>query len=148
MRFDNGAADGEDIMALKIEYLENGSEDCPLIRIYGRDPAAVCKLKTAMERLRDGVEQSIEAGKLEGFESAGDISLTMRVSAGSEGLKQIGRRFEWFLEAGSWGAAAALLEPFLERQEFHSHQWLCGAQATSGLNAGHISVLLSASGGW
>jgi hypothetical protein len=62
---------------MKIEYLHEGSADCPLIRVYGDDAAAAAELHRAIGRLADGTATQVAAHELPGFQSVGGCALTL-----------------------------------------------------------------------
>jgi hypothetical protein len=131
-------------MPMKIEYLHEGSADCPLIRIYGDDAAAVVEMNRAIGRLADGTATQFAAHELPGFHSVGGCALTLAAQAKDRGILVLGlRQFRWVLASSGWSRVAGFVEPFTKPMEHNGHQWLCGKEAAQGLDLGHISVLIS-----
>jgi hypothetical protein len=131
---------------VKIEYLHEGSSDCPLIRIYGDDVAAVAELHRAIGQLADGTARKVAAHELPGFQGVGGCTLTLAAEAEDQGILVLGlRQFRWVLANSSWSKVAGFVEPFAKKMEHHGHQWLCGREARQGLHVCHISVLISSS---
>jgi hypothetical protein len=109
---------------MKIEYLEDGSPDCPLIRIYGSDGTGLRHLRAAIRDLISGAKDSIALHQLPGFEAVDGCELTLRVAstARQKGVhQQTGALdFEWALSLPDWDTVAELIPPFIER----GFQWL------------------------
>ena len=60
---------------MKIEYLKEGSRDCPLIRIWGDEPDRVKDLKMHLEKLVEGKVREIALHHIIGFESVDQCTL-------------------------------------------------------------------------
>ena len=53
---------------MKIEVLTEGSEDCPLIRLFDFDPSEAKRLVGIFSKLADGSLQSVVLTEIPGFE--------------------------------------------------------------------------------
>ena len=49
---------------MKLEFIEAGSEDCPLIRIYDISPSAVAALLSQLARLSSGSSDAVDLHNL------------------------------------------------------------------------------------
>lgn len=127
---------------MKIEFLENGSDDCPLIRIYGNVPAVCQRLKEVFEQLADGIVCEVSLTDLPGIEPLGDCCLIAQAGRRDRGIVRKGSNdFRWVLTPGSWDNVAGLIEPFSQRQA-GGYQWLDQVPASE------ARVLVSTSGDW
>ena len=126
---------------MKLEYLADGSPDCPLDRLYDYTPAAAGQFLAAVAGQAYGSAERVEVHRLPFVEPVGGCRLTLArrscdraVTRGDEPAE-----FECGFTAGTWENVAGLVEPFAE--SVGGFQWLAGAPGEAGL-------LLSASGGW
>jgi hypothetical protein len=71
---------------MNIEYLSDGSSDCPLLRIYGNRKESLARLRLAFLQLANGVHQEIELNTLWGFEAIGECRLVARVHKDNPGV--------------------------------------------------------------
>jgi len=74
---------------MKLEYLPEGSVDCPLIRLYEFDRDQAAAFKSVLVRLRNG-EQQIQLHNEPFIETVGDCKLTLKKSA-----RDFGNCFKW-----------------------------------------------------
>ncbi len=115
-----------------IEYIPDGSPDCPLVRISETSRDDIQKLLTALKRLSKREDEKIE---MEG----NDIELICKSGEKDTGLRQItNHTFECVLACETWLQVYGLTEPFLEKQT--GFQWLS--------EDGPIRLLLSPAGAW
>jgi hypothetical protein len=132
---------------MRLEYLEDGSPDCPLIRIYGCDQGAMVTLHEAICDLAAGTTSKVEVVKLPGLRAVRGCTLALIPASRfrPEGIRQRSDTldFEWALPIPTWEIVAGLIEPFLKRSEHRHHQWLYGEEAIPPLNHGEVAVLLS-----
>ncbi|MCC6983940.1 MAG: hypothetical protein IT535_11765 [Bauldia sp.] len=137
---------------MNLEFLEEGSEDCPLIRLYGTVPAEFVSLHREIRRLATGEVERVSVDRLPGFRSVDGCELTMVSSPRDIGVhrRQGTPSFEWQLTPSMWDIAGDFIDPFARDLEVGRYQWLAGRQGGSGLNVGKIAVLMSAteSGEW
>lgn len=127
---------------MQIEYLHSGSIDCPLIRIYGNEPASIKRLIDICDRLYKGDKNTYAIHEIEGFKPIDDIKLVFAL-----GNKDIGVRrhkkdknlFECILASETWAQVADLARPLSEHASSDEtyFQWL---DETS-----NISLLLTTS---
>jgi hypothetical protein len=137
---------------MKIEHLAEGAADCPLIRIFGASVAEFRTLRSAIVALVNGQSTAVEVHALPGFQAVNGEKLTLIVGDGDSGIEQRGMlSFRWMLPRQKWDDVAALIEPFTaSARDLARHQWLCGREASWGLNDSQIALVLSssASGQW
>jgi hypothetical protein len=127
---------------MNIEFLESGSKDCPLIRIYGNEPAVCQRLMVAFEQLADGRVEEICLTGLPGAEPLGGCCLIALAGRPDQGIvRKASNVFWWILTPGSWDNVASLIEPFCQRQA-GGHQWLDQVPASE------AKVLISTTGEW
>ena len=126
---------------MKLEYLADGSPDCPLIRLYAFTPAEAKQLLVAVESLANGKEQRIDLNRLPFVETVDGCELTLVAQSWDGAVIRRGEpsEFECGLTRGSWGNVAALIEPLAEGAA--GFQWLAESP-------GEAALLLSRSGRW
>jgi hypothetical protein len=131
-----------DGVAVKLEFLKSGSNDCPLIRLYGFDVAAASRLMTLFRALADGSLQRIALHDQLGVESIQDCQLDLRSGSHDLGIRQTGpNTFECVLTSEGWTQVADLTGPFCEPgNSGEVYQWLN--------ECGKVSLLLSPTGRW
>jgi hypothetical protein len=128
---------------MKIEFLKEGSPDCPLIRIYGNEPLSAAKLASAFRQLADGKTPEIAIHEIPGFQATERCLLFARLNHEDFGVRPISdEAFECMHRAETWKRLAELVEPFTEPLPGVRFQWL---DETS-----NISLLISnsESGEW
>jgi hypothetical protein len=130
---------------MKMEYLHTGSDDCPLIRIYGTDTVEFATLRDALVRLARGEVRATNLNELAIFGRNDTLSLKCALSGRNEGVARVGRAcdFDWQLTRESWEIVSGLVDPFTTASDFPCYQWLTGREAAYGLDVGTIGVLLS-----
>lgn len=107
---------------MRIEFLAEGSEDCPLILLTREHEQDVPALAAALRRVPIG---PVELHKLPGVEAVGGVALVALTARANLGVRV--RRhnvFEWVLDASGWEEVAGLLEPFIEPSQEDGFQFL------------------------
>jgi hypothetical protein len=133
---------------MKLEFLENGSPDCPLIRIYGTQPTDFASLLHALRPLAEADGRCCAIDEVSGFQPLDGCSLTAFSCSQTAGVHRDDEalRFEWKLTPAKWLIVAGLVSPFAQGFLDGRHQWLSGREAAFGLELGEIGVVLSCSG--
>jgi hypothetical protein len=109
---------------MKIEFLESGSADCPLIRIYGNEPEVCQQLQRTFEQLANGSIEEVSLTDLPGVEPLGGCCLIAQAGRRDRGIVCKGRNvFHWVLTPATWDNVAGLIEPFCGT-EAGGYQWL------------------------
>jgi len=109
---------------MHIEYLNEGSEDCPLIRLYGDEPDAIALLKDKIVSLSNGSAHSILLNNLRGFHAINQCQLVLRTGSASIGVVNImGNHFECVLSQQGWSNVCDLLAPLCQSREW-GYQWI------------------------
>jgi hypothetical protein len=128
---------------MKIEYLESGSPDCPLIRIYGNNCGEFSTLADTIIQLHQGSIQHAVLTELTHFEGIDGCILTAAIGH-EEGVSRFSKEeFRWSLSQSKWSMVADLISPFTRSHLYDMHQWLSGKEAIALLNQGIISILIS-----
>jgi|SRR5947209_19830015 len=109
---------------MKLDYLPNGSRDCPLIRLYDFTPAEAGHLLNVLGDLAAGRARRVDVHRLPFVEAVGECRLAL-VAQGWDGA--IVRRgdpaeFECGFRPHAWDDVAALVEPFASGST--GFQWL------------------------
>jgi hypothetical protein len=132
---------GEDL-AMKIEFLPNGSSDCPLIRIYDFDRTAACQLQDVILSFVSHGTRSFAFHELPFMESVGDCCLIGKLGNHEEGVFADAKNpnsFVWILAEEGWKDVTGLIEPFC-KSDANGFQWLNCRKG--------IPVLFSPTGKW
>jgi hypothetical protein len=125
---------------LTIDYLADGSPDCPLLRIKGGDAVACRELRDALLSLASGEIDQLEIDVLPGIVASG-CRLSAAVSKWDRGVMQAAPdAFVWQLTRGAWDNVAGLIEPFCRPAPSGGYQWL--------EQAGDLRVLITVDGAW
>ncbi|MDY3554402.1 hypothetical protein R5W24_003524 [Gemmata sp. JC717] len=125
---------------MRLEYLPDGSPDCPLIRLFDFVPAEAAALGSAVAALAAGQLERVAVHELPGVAPVGGCELVLRRRGRDRAVVRVGpAAFECGLTADTWDNVAGLIEPFAA--DAGGHQWLAEAP-------GQVSLLLSASGLW
>jgi hypothetical protein len=115
---------------MKIELLESGSDDCPVIRIYGDEPEVCQEFQRAFEQLANASVEEVLLTNLPGVEPLSGCCLIAQVGRINRGIVRKGRNsFFWVLTPTTWDNVAGLLEPFC-RTESAGYQWLDESSAS------------------
>ena len=127
---------------MKLEFLPEGSDDCPLIRLYDFDVSDAMRLKEAFRALSEGSRQSIPLHEEWWLRSIEDCQLVLRLGKRELGIVQrLPMRFECVLTEEGWREAMEKTDPFCrppENRQPESHQWLN--------QDGEVPLLLSPTG--
>ncbi len=125
---------------MKLEYLADGSPECPLLRLSDFTTAKAEKLLAAVSGLASGEDERIEVHRLPFVESVGECRLVLVRRSWDQAVVRVGPLvFECGFTAGTWDNVAGLVEPFAE--DASGFQWLADSP-------GDTVVLLSATGQW
>jgi hypothetical protein len=125
---------------VRLEYLPDGSPDCPLVRLYDFTPAEAAALGAAISDLAAGRTARVAVHELPGVVAVGGCQLVLRARSWEQAVIGVGpAAFECGFTAATWDNVAGLVEPFAAGS--HGYQWLAGVP-------GEVSLLLSVSGQW
>ena len=125
---------------MKLDYLADGSPDCPLLRLYDFTSVEAGQLLTAVSELATGMTDRVEVHRLAFVEPVGGCQLFLVRSSRDQAVARVGPlEFACGFTAGTWDNVAGLIEPFTASAG--GFQWLTGS-------SGEASLLLSASGQW
>jgi hypothetical protein len=125
---------------MKLEFLADGSPDCPLLRLYDFHHEEAANLHRILKSLGNGFRESVQLDEEHGFQAVSGCRLTLQVDKHNLGLVQTAPRiFHCALTNESWDWMAELVEPFC-KPEGNGYQWLN--------EEGAISLLLSKTGHW
>jgi len=101
---------------VKLEFLESGSPDCPLIRLYGFDIPAALRLRALFRALADESQQHIRLHDQLGIEAIQGCQLDLRVGGRDRGIKQTSpTTFECVLTSEGWAEVADMMGLFVKR---------------------------------
>jgi hypothetical protein len=115
-----------------IEYLESGSDDCPLIRIFGEGPQAVETLAMQLQAFGE------ESGTIDGFHLT-IVKTAEKSKAQSEGTAG---SVVWRLPAASVLEVAELLAS-LGNTKCSGYQWVSGKEARGCLGHAGIGIVVT-----
>jgi hypothetical protein len=125
---------------MKLEYLANGSLDCPLIRMYAFSRYEAEDLRKLAQSLSSGVRKSVDLETLPWVEPIQGCRLRLVLGERDRGVWQVAPwSFECPLNSNGWQDVGALPEPFCE-SDVKGFQWLT--------NKGKVALLFSHTGEW
>jgi hypothetical protein len=134
-------------LQVKIEFLEEGSSDCPLIRLYGTDPLGFSVLLHALQELSTAKGGTFSTSDLVGFRATPEFALTLTSYSKDQGVRRVdlSQKFVWTLTPVKWSVVEGLVKPFTLDPQYGTYQWLSGREARYGLDIGSVGVVLSCS---
>ena len=98
---------------MKIEYLKEGSDDCPIIRMFGNETESIKLLMEYVARLSKGIIKNKIINEIEGFEGIDQCQIDMQLSKESRGLiEKKGNLFKCVLSQSGWQSVYELLGSF------------------------------------
>lgn len=123
---------------MKLEYLADGSTDCPLLRLFEFSRAEIGHLRDACQRLACGEWHEWALHAQPWVVPVGGCEFTWRLSSRDEPVRMLedGRTFELAQSAETWLETADLLAPFTE--SVTGFQWL--------VRESEVNVLISHDG--
>jgi hypothetical protein len=124
---------------MKIEYLAEGSPDCPLIRLFSYTATEFEQLRRAFQALATGLLQRVSLEQILPVENPGGILLEFVRSTDTGIVKRSQQTFAMELSSEGWITVVELAESVSEPSSA-GHQWLT--------QAGRIQLLLSPDGSW
>jgi hypothetical protein len=130
---------------VRLEHLPEGSEFCPLLRLYDFSLAEAQQLLAVAELLASGGSLAVPLHLAPFVAADSSCHLTLRVSAADLGIIRVSdTAFVCELSQAGWSDFASLVQPFTVDALDDGFQWLLG-----GLSTGHRpALLLSPSGRW
>jgi hypothetical protein len=109
---------------VNIDYLENGSDDCPIIRVYGNEPDSVRLLMKCIADMVNGEIKSKCLNDIKGFKSINGCRFDIELSSLQKGVIQLSsNNFICQLSKDGWQEAYELLEPLSEDSKT-GYQWI------------------------
>jgi hypothetical protein len=125
---------------MKLEFLESGAPDCPLVRLYEFDANEAYNLHRIVLQLAGSSEQTVLFHEQPGVLPIDGCQLTLHQGEKDRGVSKLGpRNFKWMLSTTGWFQVAGLIKPFT-RTGSSGFQWVS--------DRGQIRVLLSNDGRW
>jgi hypothetical protein len=125
---------------MKMEFLESGSPDCPLIRFYEFKLSEAQSLRRIALQLARGRTPSVQLHKEQGIEAISGCQLTLNRGEKDQGvLESRPLEFTWVLTGGGWLSVSGLIRRF-SRASSGGYQWLS--------DRGKIRILISHDGRW
>lgn len=125
-----------------IEHFPDGSDDCPLILLHGREPEVAARLREQVTALAASRVERVAVHDLPGFESVDGCRLFLSVGNWDRGTHALREQqsFECQLRPIGWHNVEGLLEPLTDRFFYDGFQWLD--------SHGKIQLLISGHRGW
>ena len=125
---------------MKLEYLPDGSLDCPLIRLFEFDQSEAQRLRQLVRSLVTGDRQSVALQNEVWADAVGGCCLSLRRGNQDQGIRQVEPlNFECVLSSDGWTNVEGLLEPFCDSNT-DGFQWLT--------HDGKVALLISQNGQW
>jgi hypothetical protein len=125
---------------MKVEYLADGLNECPLIRLYEYNQSEVRRLREIGRALASGAPQSRPLHSEPWVLPIDGCRLTLRPGSRSIGVRNVAPlTFECVLSPTGWSNFEGLLDPFCD-SDTNGFQWLT--------HDGKISLLISQNGQW
>ena len=125
---------------MKLEFLADGSPDCPLIRTYEFNSKEAYELRRIAIQLARGKATTVRLHEQPNITVIGDCDLTLQQGRKYREVSSISSsKFEWVLSQAGWLQVAYLIRPF-SRATVDGYQWLS--------QMGKVKILLSCDGQW
>jgi hypothetical protein len=126
---------------MKLEYLAEGSPDCPIIRLYDFTESEAKQFHSLVTALASTTVERVEVHRLEFVEAVDGCRLTLVNRSWDQAVFQKAKpaEFECGFTPGTWDNVACLVEPFTKGA--CGFQWLAGVP-------GEATILLSPYGQW
>ena len=127
---------------MKLDFLAEGSDDCPLVRLWDFTPSEAVRLHEELTALALGQVRQVALHELPFMMPLGECRFTLLASTRDEGvvLAHLPADCECRFTAESWDNVAGLVEPFTRDA--------CGFQWLSFTGGGDVKWLISAEGRW
>jgi hypothetical protein len=126
---------------MKLEYLADGSTDCPLIRLYEFEPSEASQLRASFALLADATRTELQLNELPYIQSLAHCALRLHVAKQHTGISQVGpSAFHCALTTEGWREVTDKVDPFTVPVVGECFQWLN--------EDGDVSLLLSPTGRW
>jgi hypothetical protein len=128
---------------MKVDFLEGGAPECPLIRIYGTELRAFVELREITRFLGNTPSRSVSLRDQPSYllESMSELKLGNEGNSGVEVRNGIGY---WQLSRANWHVVSGLIDGLVELSpKRFAYNWLAGPEAQEPINVGDISVLIS-----
>jgi len=108
---------------MKLEFLADGSPDCPLIRLHSFDYSSVCRLRDLVKSLAVGTRASAPLHAQPWIEPVDGCKLELYLDERSQGIVEVGpSKFKLVLNDERWADIAGLIEPFCESVHPETYQ--------------------------
>lgn len=125
---------------MKVEFVPDGSPECPLLRIYDYNDAQINAMRWVVAGLSTATDISSVSEKFE-VDEVGMLSFSMRLGLGNGAFFDKGH-VEWTGDQEYWLEIAALMDEMLVvSQSRNRYQWLSGPMAY--YESQGVSVLLT-----
>jgi hypothetical protein len=103
---------------MKLEFLADGSPDCPVIRLYAFDTSAILRFSDLVNSLAVGAKANASLDEQPWIEPVAGCKLELCLGKRDRGILQIGpSKFECVLTGDGWADIVGLLQPFLESDD-------------------------------
>ena len=131
-----------DGLVMKIDFLPDGSPDCPLIRLSDFDTLQACHLRELILSLTEETSPEVLLQEALWAQTVNLRSFVLQVSEVDQGIVQGSGNgvFLCRLNCSSWQSVADLILPFCSDSRAGTYQWLDETSV--------ISLLLSPNGSW
>jgi hypothetical protein len=127
---------------MKVELVNEGASECPLVRFYGGDPAEFRRLRHLTSSLASHQESCEDVSATDGFTLLG-IRAVRLTNTADEGMVEDGSgSLKWSLSPTAWLGVAELIDPLCSPDAVGTFQWL--DEAGRGFSSG-LAVLASVS---
>src|SRR5579864_8527399 len=110
---------------MKLQFLDGGSPDCPLIRLFSFDQTQAVRLVEIFNQLSEGTLEELSLHREPGIQPVGGCALLLRCGKRDIGIVQKEpMQFECILTKEAWSDAAERTKPFSKSGRSDSFQWL------------------------
>ncbi len=125
---------------MKMQFLKDGSPQCPLIRLFDFTANEACQLRDVILSLSANTS-NVSVHDLPFVESVDDCHLTLEVGHRDQGIVRTSKALDFAccMTRGAWDNIAGLLEPIVDQGD--GYQWLV-------TTANEARLLLSQTGKW
>ena len=134
-----------------IEYLDTGSPDCPLVRMFDASGENLKRLSDIFRTLANSEVNEFEISTEEPIFLLIGLKKLIMSNASDSGATVISQVAKWHLSKANWNRAATIVDEIIDAPADQIvYNWLSGGNAVMPFPQGGVTILVSrtATGVW